>query len=499
MATNYLSNPTDSQFTPPSQDVATPQNTPAPPSTPSPAPQPGLWGRVLQGALSGLASGGVAGAVVGAGESADPTQFAKMKAQQARQTAIANAKVQEAQAQPKFQDAQTAAMITDSAMKQRTIDQMPAELKLAQQKGAMEVANYMTSLYGPPGQITQYDPNDHTDAAAHASLAQAAATNGGVVPPTTTLHVGDNLLHWNLNDIASSPSSLANINDAAHVLGRPPISQADYQKLKPEDRIKMLTGFMSLIEPDSTVAPGSINSALVGAKQALAAAPKDANPSMVSMLKQRVDFLQQSHDLNQKDAVQIAGQKAGASQAATEPTKQADTGRTELSKIWTDPGKGFSAALAQGQQTIQSIKAGADGNGLLTSMAPTMEVLGLNHAAGINRISPQEAQAAGLPGSYAERFNGWATKAATGKLTPQLASEGKQLMNIVVDAAHQKAVQSSQFIAANRGLSPDTAVALDRRGNPVPLSKVSGTPQYGMKAGKRVVSYDGGKTIQSAE
>jgi len=126
-------------------------------------------------------------------------------------------------------------------------------------------------------------------------------------------------------------------------------------------------------------------------------------------------------------------------------------------------------------------------------------VLGVNRAAGVTRISPAEAAAANLPGGYVERFNAWADKASTGKLSPQLASEGKQLMNIVIQAAHQKAVQESQYTAAQRGIPASNAIALSLTGKLTTLDKLSTSPQYGTKNGKRVVSYDGGKTNQPAE
>jgi gas vesicle protein len=252
-----------------------------------------------------------------------------------------------------------------------------------------------------------------------------------------------------------------------------------------------------LIEPDTTMEPGKVNGALVGAKQALAAAPKDADPQLLGLLKQRVDFLQKTHDQNMDDQKTIAGQKAGAAQNATQPTKDVEIGKADLQKIWSGE-KGYASALQQGKQTIDSIKAGADGNGLLTSMASTMEVLGVNRAAGVTRISPAEAAAANLPGGYAERFNAWADKAASGKLSPQLASEGKQLMNIVLDSAHAKAIQEAKFTAANRGIPEKNAVALDRSGKLTTLDKLSTSPVYqtNPQTGQRRVSYDGKKTWQ---
>lgn len=94
------------------------------------------------------------------------------------------------------------------------------------------------------------------------------------------------------------------------------------------------------------------------------------------------------------------------------------------------------------QQSVQQLGAGIDaakdGNGLLTSFVPTMEVLGINASNGVHRISPAEAQAAGMPGGFVERFNAFFDKAATGKLTPQLQKEGKALAKILSDSSYQR-------------------------------------------------------------
>lgn len=89
-------------------------------------------------------------------------------------------------------------------------------------------------------------------------------------------------------------------------------------------------------------------------------------------------------------------------------------------------------------QLLSSIDQAKDGNGLLTSFVPTMEVLGINASNGVHRISPAEAQAAGMPGGWSERFNAWFDKASTGELSPQLQSEGKALAEILRNSAYQR-------------------------------------------------------------
>jgi hypothetical protein len=211
-------------------------------------------------------------------------------------------------------------------------------------------------------------------------------------------------------------------------------------------------------------------------------------PSFSTMTPaQRASFTQQAQQARTVDefnkVVQTADSTDKAMQLhldtmantrAIQGNKFGEAGLTANEKIWTDPQRGYAAAVAQANQTKQSIKAGADGNALITNLVPTMEVLGVNHAAGINRISPTEASAAALSPDWATRWNAFATKAMTGKLTPELAKEGNQLMDIVTDAAYNRAVQSSQFIAKGHGMTDLSQVpAMAKDGSVTTLDKVA--------------------------
>lgn len=173
--------------------------------------------------------------------------------------------------------------------------------------------------------------------------------------------------------------------------------------------------------------------------------------------------------------------------------KFGEAGLTANEKLWTDPAKGYMGVLAQANQTKQSIVAGADGNGLLTALVPTMEVLGVNHAAGISRISPQEAMAAGTPPDWATRWNAWAQKAGQGKLSPELAKQGQQLMDIVTNSAYNRVVASSQMVAKGHGIDPSQVPAMTKDGSITTLDKVS-TGAAGSGGGKIVITApDGSK------
>ncbi len=162
----------------------------------------------------------------------------------------------------------------------------------------------------------------------------------------------------------------------------------------------------------------------------------------------------------------IAEQNLKANKDATVKSELGKKGLEEINKTWTDPQHGFTQVQAQAEMTKDSIQAGANGNGLATSLTPTMVVLGVNNFGQTHRISPAEAAAAGAPGGLAERFNAWLTKASSGKLSPQLAAEGQAIMDNLIVSAHRKAITNTRVIAGNAGLDPSTVTVTDVHGNP---------------------------------
>jgi hypothetical protein len=182
-----------------------------------------------------------------------------------------------------------------------------------------------------------------------------------------------------------------------------------------------------------------------------------------------------------------SGLKTTAEQAALEPFKEKErqfqaglTLNTELAKnaneknrdYWADPQHGYVTAKQQFDTTNASIDAAKDGNGLLTSFVPTMEVLGMNVAAGVHRISPQESQAASLPGGYSERFNAWLDKASKGKLSPELVQEGHQLVGVLQTSAYNKVLAQSQMAAASGKIPFHQMPAMTPEGKITTLDRV---------------------------
>ena len=157
-------------------------------------------------------------------------------------------------------------------------------------------------------------------------------------------------------------------------------------------------------------------------------------------------------------------------------------------KTWTDPQHGYLQTLSQAKLGKAAITAGADGNGLLTSLEPTMAVLGMNSFAGVHRISPAEATAAGAPGGWAEQFTAWADKAASGKLSPQLAKEGNQLFDQLIDSKYQASLQASEMHASGYGIPRQNVPVMTREGETTTLDKAPKTKTTVVGAGKTLSS-----------
>jgi hypothetical protein len=139
-------------------------------------------------------------------------------------------------------------------------------------------------------------------------------------------------------------------------------------------------------------------------------------------------------DVKDEGQTKVPGESPADKRNAAESAQVEREARQNIRKAETQ----YRATQQSVNQIGASIDAAKDGNGLITSFVPTMEVLGINASNGVHRISPAEAQAAALPGGWAERFNAWFDKASTGKLSPWLQAEGKQLAKILSQSAYQR-------------------------------------------------------------
>lgn len=139
-------------------------------------------------------------------------------------------------------------------------------------------------------------------------------------------------------------------------------------------------------------------------------------------------------DVKDLGQTKVAGESPDAKRSATESAQVERESRGTIRKAEGE----YRNTQKSVAQLTAAIDQARDGNGLLTSFVPTMEVLGINAANGVHRISPAEAQAANLPGGWSEQFNAWFDKASQGKTSPQLAAEGKQLAKNLLTSSYQR-------------------------------------------------------------
>jgi hypothetical protein len=199
-------------------------------------------------------------------------------------------------------------------------------------------------------------------------------------------------------------------------------------------------------------------------KQALAIEASQARTDTeFRQIEGRADASEQAHaNLQEKYAEVRAGKETAQSQKAGE----------ENEKYWSDPQHGFVAPLQQSKQIEETIKGAKDGNGLMTNMLPTMTVLGVNSAAGVHRISPAEAEAAKLNPQVTVRWNAMFDAATKGATPAQLAQQARELNQVVIGAAHDKALAQSQFNAKSHGTPYSSVPVMDVDGNVTTLDKL---------------------------
>jgi hypothetical protein len=250
-----------------SSQPATPDLPPAAPDT-APALHTGFVGHLV-GALQGLMMGGIPGAVVGGVSPKIPAQAI------ANQRAIGQARVQAAQNEVKFQSLQAAKMQSDLAVQKIQTENLPAEIQQQRDAAGIDMMKKMQDLGFQPAMITDDSPEAH-----RAALAHMTTTQGGV-PPLATLHVGGQLVSYNLTD-QSGGSQFQLVKNMAPLMALPTMTFADWQKLPPEKRFDLAQQATTFWQPSAN--PNDIRSQIENYKS-LKATYMSQNPDDTTTAK----------------------------------------------------------------------------------------------------------------------------------------------------------------------------------------------------------------------
>lgn len=228
----------DQQAAPPSGDAPpspAADTAPAPggptqtPSQPPAAPG-SKWGNVVKGALAGLLQAGPGGALLGA--IAPKTAQAGL----ANRQAAVQAKTQQAQANVRFTDAQSAnqAVLTNiSAMK---AEHLPAEQKEMDEDNARKRVQFNQEHLGVTYQEIPNNPDSFRQYLATQTASQGGATLGSVVVSPTTLYIpqtgGD--------DSTDPVKKFQTVQSMATAIGVAAPDRATYFGLKPQAKAAAL-------------------------------------------------------------------------------------------------------------------------------------------------------------------------------------------------------------------------------------------------------------------
>ena len=284
-------------------------------------------------------------------------------------------------------------------------------------------------------------------------LSVAGNIAGDIVAPGTMANIPGTQLHNEIERAGNEHGILASENEQNQATeAQAKKTEADAKKevadqggkpTKPEpifDKAGNVIGFNTGTDLLSLTSPG-----LTPEMKAIASAAKPAKPDQPFQTDKVVRIVngvphevlidkQTGEDVKDLGQTKIPGESADTKRNASEMAQVEREARQNIRKA-SDQYRATQQSVSQLQASIDAAK---DGNGLLTSFVPTMEVLGINASNGVHRISPAEAQAAQLPGGWVERFNAWFDKASTGKLSPQLQEEGKALAKVLSDSAYQR-------------------------------------------------------------
>jgi hypothetical protein len=284
--------------------------------SPAPVPQkPGLVARLigsLEGVAQGLTSGGAVGAVIGGVQGAADPSIPKQNIADAR--IMRQARVQSAQQTVKFQSLQAAHLQADMAVQKIQTENLPAEIQQQRDAAGISMMKQMQDLGFQPAMITADTPEAH-----HAALAQMTKTLGGV-PPMATLHIGGQLVSYDLTANDGS-ASYQLVKSMAPLMALPPMKFADFQKLSPEKKIDLAQQAATFWTPSAD--PTNIRAQIENYKS-LKATYMSQNPSdtttakkfdttIASLRQSGFSFLKQDADRKiQMDQADLIGKRAAA-------------------------------------------------------------------------------------------------------------------------------------------------------------------------------------------
>jgi hypothetical protein len=305
-----------------------------PTPTPDAAPdqQPRLWQRILTGALAGLA--GAQGAKNFGGGLTGGAAGGLAYIQQQKDNKI---KTAEAQSRIKFQDAQSASLAAETAIRDKQLHNMDQEQQDTHNANALEQLKTMQGLGLQPTLVV-----DNHAQGATAGLQQLTDSHGAV-PPLFTINLGDKIVGFDLGQLSQTPQALNQVNKIRALQGQQPFDPKTWAQLPAQAKNDQTNAAFSFFNPMPSEEGLQVYTNYLNTAKAGPDSPDKA--ANVAKLQGVVTRMQTALDSQNARANQQLAAKTSAEELAKQNTPQ---GRATLAKTLAEATKAKADAAGAG-------------------------------------------------------------------------------------------------------------------------------------------------------
>jgi hypothetical protein len=292
------------------------------------------FGSLLLGALSGLANhikgmgeGAVLGGIPGAVEGAVAPNVVEQTWAQ-KQQINANA-VAASNAQVRFENARAAASSVQALAENQRFHQMSQDWKNQQEDRGLQQVTYFKNQGINPIMVVHDDDAGNN---AMAALQHLSATRGSV-PSLYVAHIQNNLVAYDVSQIAASPSVPSFVNDVREYQNLTPLDPAVWAKMSPADRQSLTDQSLRFFNPVPEATPQKISQQISNYRSMRTAYGIAHSDDDADTLKGNLDkfdtvikSLESARDDLSSSLASAAGAKTAAQQQAkaANPTTQSD-------------------------------------------------------------------------------------------------------------------------------------------------------------------------------
>lgn len=281
-------------------------------STLQPAVNPKL-NRTLLNTIKGIALGFMEGNIPGAIQGAIDPSVPQRVLQQRRDTAQANVA---------FSSAQASHMVAQAAMEDKHLQSFDEDHRLAVTKSNLDIMQELQNMGISPIATTTMDKGSADNTKSAMANLQSVTASHGAVPPTMTLHVGNQSVSYDLNQLALTGGTLDQVNRVRQITGQPPLDTTSWNQMaKTAQGIAMASDAWKFFAPmpteDNLTQYKNFQANLQNQPQSAA---RDANIQKIDGI---VTTMQKLLDERNTRSAKLKGQAAGIEATEAQPGQTA--------------------------------------------------------------------------------------------------------------------------------------------------------------------------------